>query len=181
MVIFKDIDLKSWYYILHPRPVTIVISGSWDDYSAMAASWVTPASREPPIAVVAIARNRYTYEKILMHKEFALCLLESRYAKAIHTLGSISGRDIKDKIAYVGLTKIKAKTIPAPVIKESIAIVECRLRSFVEAGDHDLILGDVNTVYIKSDIELLDTKLYKPLLHVGKNRYTESIERFIEV
>ncbi|MEM4789302.1 MAG: flavin reductase family protein, partial [Ignisphaera sp.] len=138
---FLECDMSTWNYILHPRPVVIVISGDWVEYSAMAASWVMPVSRRPPIVAIAIARSRYTYELILKYREFSLCVLDSKHAAQVHKLGTVSGRNIKDKIGYVGLTKARSSKIRAPIIKESLAVAECVLKNAVEAGDHDIVIG----------------------------------------
>lgn len=178
---FLECDVSTWNYILHPRPVAIVISGSWDEYSAMAASWVMPVSRRPPIVAIAIARSRYTYELILKYREFSLCILDSKHAVQVHKLGTVSGRNIKDKISYVGLTKAKSSKIRAPIVRESLAVAECILRDSVEAGDHDIVIGNVISTYIRRGLEIQNPKSYKPLLHVGGNRYTYPSDELIEV
>lgn len=178
---FEEIDLSEWHYILHPRPVAIVVSGDWENYSAMPASWVTPVSRKPPIAAVAIARSRHTYKLISKYREFALCILGLEHAKSIHMLGSVSGRDVRDKIVYAGLSKARARKISCPVIAESLAIAECLLVKDVEAGDHNLVLGEVLTAYVKTGVRTLNTESYSPTLHVGRNRYTKPGTEVVEV
>jgi len=178
---FTEIDLDSWPYILHPRPVAIVVSGNWEEYSAMPASWTTPVSRKPPIVAIAIARSRHTYSLISRYREFALCVLGLEHVKSIHMLGNVSGRDVKDKIAYAGLTKAKAKKVSCPIIAESLAIAECSLIKDIETGDHNLVLGKVLTAYIKSGVRLLNTESYSPTLHVGRNRYSKPLPQVAEV
>ncbi|MCI4435755.1 MAG: flavin reductase family protein [Ignisphaera sp.] len=178
---FREISADEWPYILHPRPVAVVVSGSWDDYSAMPASWVMPVSRKPPIVAVAIARTRYTYSLIARYKEFALCILGIDRAREIHAMGSVSGRDVRDKISYAGLTKARGKKVSCPIIAESLAVAECTLVNDIEAGDHNLVLGRVLTAYIREGIKLLDPNTYTIALHIGRNRYTKPGAEVIEV
>jgi flavin reductase (DIM6/NTAB) family NADH-FMN oxidoreductase RutF len=178
---FTEIDLNTWHYILHPRPVVIVVSGGWEDYSAMPASWVTPVSRSPLVVAIAIARSRHTYSLILRYREFALCVLGAEHAKSIHILGSVSGRDVRDKIAYAGLSKARAKRVSCPIIAESLAVAECSLIRDAEVGDHNLVLGEVLVAYVRTGVRLLNTESYSLALHVGRNRYAKPSQQVVEV
>lgn len=169
---WRSIGLDRWYRFIHPRPVVIVVSGrGWDDYSCMAASWVTPVSRRPPIVAIAIARSRYTYEKIAESREFNLCVLGVEYVDRVDYLGTVSGRDVGDKIGASKLTKARARRTRPPIIAESIAVAECRLRDIVEAGDHDLVLGDVLEVYVREGYSPGTIDGYPIPLHVGGDLY----------
>ncbi|MGB9759432.1 MAG: flavin reductase family protein [Thermoproteota archaeon] len=175
----KTINLNEWVYILHPRPAVAIVSGSWNDYSAMTASWTMPVSRKPPIVAVAVSKKRYTYEKIVESREFAVCVLGLEKLRELHKLGSISGRDVKDKIVSCGLSKIKGRKIKCPIIEESIAVTECKLSNIVESGDHDIILGEILEAYLLKDVEL-DTEKYNIPLHVFRSKYCKFSE-FIEL
>ena len=91
----------------------------------MPASWVMPVSRKPPIVAVAIARTRYTYSLIAMYKEFALCILGIDRAREIHAMGSVSGRDVRDKISYAGLTKARGRKVSCLNIVYQCAFCYC--------------------------------------------------------
>ncbi len=176
---FVNVDLDAWVYILHPRPVAVVVSGTWDKYSAMPASWIMPVSRKPPMLAIAIARSRYTYELIKEFKEFAVCILSSASYKAVHFMGTVSGKEIRDKIEAAGLTKVSAKRICSPIIGESLAVAECELVNDIEAGDHNIIVGRVLEVYRRSDVKMQNPSSYRVLLHIGKNLYTEPSEKVL--
>ena len=170
---YVPIPLQEWVYVLHPRPVLVVVAGSsLERYSAMPASWVTPVSRDPPIVAVAVAPKRYTYQMILEAKEFALCLLPADMLEAIDCLGSISGRNVRDKLAYCKLEKAKARRVKAPIIAGSLAVLECTLWKIVEAGDHNLVLGQIVEAYRQKDYNTCPQN--KPIpLHMCKDYYTQ--------
>jgi len=173
-VMWKNVGLDEWYRLLHPRPVVVIVSGKdLDDYSCMAASWVMPVSRRPPIVAVAIARSRYTYEKIVESREFNLCILGVEHVDKVDYLGTVSGRDVRDKISASKLTKAKARKTSPPIIAESIAVVECKLRDIVEAGDHDLVLGDVLEAYVREGYSPGTIEEYPIPLHVGGDLYAK--------
>ncbi len=167
-----NVSLDKWYRILHPRPVAIIVAGkSPEDYSCMAASWITPTSKRPPILAVAIARSRYTYEKIVESREFNVCILGVEHVDKIDYLGTVSGREVKDKITASGLTKVKARRTKPPIIAESLAVAECKLREIVNAGDHDLVIGEVVEVYSKANVRIGNIEEYPVPLHVGGDVY----------
>ncbi|MEM1873391.1 MAG: flavin reductase family protein [Acidilobaceae archaeon] len=164
--------MRNWVYLLHPRPAFVVVSGSWDDYSAMAASWLTPISRDPPLLGVAISPKRYTYEKIVSTREFAVCVLPWSLVDKLNFLGWTTGREVKDKIAASGLTKAKARVIGAPIIAESVAVIEAKLHSDIElGGDHRLVVGLVEASYVQRGVSPHDLQRYDIPLHIWRSSY----------
>ena len=47
---------------------------------------------------------------------------------------------------------VSAKKIMAPAIRESTAVIECRNLKDVEAGDHNMVVGEVIEAY-RSGVE----------------------------
>ena len=158
-----------WYYMLHPRIVAVIASSFNSRTSAMPASWITPVSVTPPLLAVAVSKKRFTYGLIISSHEFSVNIVPKRYIKQIHFLGTVSGRDYKDKIKVSGLTSGKAKKISSPIILESIAIAECKLLKKIETGDHDTLIGEVVDYYSRLEYK---SYLKDVLLHLGKNEYT---------
>jgi len=65
-----------------------------------------------------------------------------------------------------------------------LAHLECRTVKDIEAGDHRLLLGEVLEASIDPQIidqhGLYDLSRVDPLLHIGRNRFTTAVDRFIE-
>ncbi|NPA05641.1 MAG: flavin reductase family protein [Crenarchaeota archaeon] len=169
---WRSLEPRSWVYLLHPRPVAVIVAGTMERYSAMPASWIMPASRDPPVVAVAIARSRYTYHFLARLREFNVCILGVDHLRSIHMMGTVSGRDVEDKITWAGLTKTTAKRTKAPVIAESLAVIEAALDMVVEAGDHDIVLGKVLEAYVREGVEPGDPASYRVPLHIKRNMYT---------
>jgi len=171
-----------WYYILYPRPVVVVSASADGCESAMAASWCSPVSRDPPLVMVAIAPTRYTYELIKSSGEFAINILDYRFCKEVNFLGIVSGRDYPDKIERSKLHKIKAKKIKAPIISESTAVLECKLYKEISlGGDHVMVIGKVIEAYAKEPLKgIPDIKSYRTLLQLAGTTYTTTITSYIK-
>ena len=65
--------------------------------------------------------------------------------------GVYSGRD-RDKFADCSLTAEPSQTVEAPSIAESPVSIECRVRSCIELGSHDMFIADVTAVRIDEKI-----------------------------
>ncbi|MEM0385245.1 MAG: flavin reductase, partial [Nitrososphaeria archaeon] len=76
------------------------------------------------------------------------------------------------------LTKERARKIDTAVIKECIAHIECLLEKKIELGDHDLFVGRVVEAYCEEeayDLGILNTSKFKPILHLGRDKFTTTI------
>ena len=77
--------------------------------------------------------------------------------------GRNSGKLI-DKFKETGLTKKEASTIDCPIIKQSLAYIECSILSELDAGDHTIFIGKV----LKSE----EIKKGKRLYHTEGDKFT---------
>ena len=106
----------------------------------MTANWITQASFEPPMVVVAVENSSKTIGMIRDAHHFGVNLLQSGQRDLAGKLGRSSEQ------APQKLKGIKTKPAPvsgAPVLADSIGWVECRLMTTLPAGDHTLVLGEV--------------------------------------
>jgi len=181
-MVWTGIDATGrWYYVLYPRPVVVVSAHHKGLESALAASWCMPVSRNPPLVAVSIAPSRFTYELIIGSKEFAINVLDFQYYKEVSYLGTVSGRDVKNKIEKAGLTRVQARKIKAPIIGEATAVLECKLYDKINAGDHVIIVGEVVESYAKKPLQgIPDLEAYKPLLQVAGLTYTTSTSKIVK-
>ena len=97
--------------------------------------------------------------------------------------GRYSG-SLVDKFSVTGLTALPARYVHPPIIKECVAYVECRLQQEFEAGDHNLLIGEVLAAYAHEGIlnkdDLYDLDQAHPLLHLGRNCFTTPQAHIIE-
>lgn len=79
-----------------------------------------------PSAIVFVRPQRRTFDFLEEYPTFTLCgFSERKYQEIIEQLGSVSGREVPDKIARAGLTPVAAKRVDAPVYREAELAVEC--------------------------------------------------------
>lgn len=131
-----------FYYILHPRPVVIIGSGSFNEnkINFMAASWITPLSEEPKLIGFACYYENYTSELIKKYKQFSVNIVED--IDLIWKVGTTSGKEI-DKVKEFNIKVKKGKVLDVPIIEDCLAFAECKLYKETELGDHYFFAGEV--------------------------------------
>lgn len=107
--------------------------------NALAASWVTQCSFDPPLLLVAVRKPSRTYDLVKTGKAFSLNLLDKKDGRIIRTLER-PARSVGDKLGKVGHVE---EDTGAPILRHAFAYVECRVREIYEPGDHALIVGEV--------------------------------------
>ncbi len=136
--------MENLYRLLYPMRTCLITSRYEGKDNIMAASWVFPLSKDPPLFGISIAEKRYSCSLIRNGKAFGINLPHPELQEATVTCGTKSGRD-GDKFEEASLTREEAKHVP--LIKECPVSIECELVDEIKAGDHVLFVGKaVNTV-----------------------------------
>ena len=174
MIIPKRVE--KFYYLGYPKIVAMITSGTFENSNVMPATWNTPVSMDPPLFAVAVAPIRFTFKLIEEHGEFGLNFLPFEKAELVYKAGYTSGKDV-DKFEELGLTRIKAKKIKAPLLSEAITAIECKVINKVETGDHVLFVCEVlqtwvNPDYVDKDGRIVLAKV-SPVYHIGRKRFVK--------
>ncbi len=169
-----EMKLGMWYKVLAPRPVVLVTSVNEDGVSNAAPfSFVMPVSMNPPLLAFGSVPKRHTAKNIFKTKDFVVSIpgvdILNKLWKCAESLP-----EGQSEIEASGLTEIKANNVKAPLIKESVANLECRLFAHHEAGDHIIIIGEVLCAHIKDG--LINDGKYAienadVLMHIGKEEF----------
>ncbi len=148
-----------WYYILHPRPVYIILAEHAGSANFMAASWVMPFSEEPPRIVAALEKEAYTTELIKESAIFTVNVLGVEHIDFIYGAGTISGREV-DKLSILGAEVSRDTITGAPRLTKPrpIGVVEAKIHRLLDelAGDVYLVVADVVAAY--ADESLFNTR-----------------------
>ena len=131
----KETILKNMAHMTYG--IYILTTRFEDTINGMVASWVSQVSYDPPLVMVAIHPNRYSHDLIVQSRSFALHLL-SREQKGL--LARFKGRDAREKFASIDW---KVGVTGAPILKECIGCMECRIIERLSPGNHTLFIGEV--------------------------------------
>jgi flavin reductase (DIM6/NTAB) family NADH-FMN oxidoreductase RutF len=180
----EEIAVSAFSRLLHPYPTFLVsCAGPKGEGNVIAIAWLIPVSVHPPLLALAVQPGRYSYGLIVGSGEFTVNVVSCEKAETALWCGRRSGRDV-DKIAALGLTTAPGRVVGTPVlVEDGVAFLECRLQQEVEAGDHALFIAEVVAAYARPDFlrdNLRNLEAAPPLLHVGGNRFTTTVQETLE-
>jgi len=165
---YRDVPEDQVYRLFYPAPVYVISAALGKDEDALSVVWVTPVSLNPPRVGVAISPERYSYSLIRKSKSFAVNKLPFRYVQQMAFIGDVSKRYLRNKLDLSGLHIGAGRTSGVRIIREADAVVECKLVSSLEAGDHDIIVGQVTAAYASHEFDAIwDVRRHSYASYVG--------------
>jgi len=174
---YKSISPGS-YYVLHPRPVYLIVSRSSSGrLNVMAASWVSPISDEPFLVALSIWKGSLTYQYIKETGEFTVNIPSEKQVNVVFKAGSTSGREI-DKLGLLGLKAISSKNINTPGLEDMLGFLECRVVKEIDLDESTLFIAEVKAIHVREDLysrygwDLSKTRIL--LHHAGRGFTTSS-------
>jgi len=118
------------------------------DEHAMTANWITQASFEPPMVVVAVENSSKTIAMIRDAHHFAVNVFQQGQRDLAGKLGR-SSEQTTNKLK--GIKTKPAPTSGAPILADALGWVECRVVATLPSGDHTLVLGEVVAAGVEHD------------------------------
>jgi flavin reductase (DIM6/NTAB) family NADH-FMN oxidoreductase RutF len=122
--------------------VTIVTTRCGNEIHGMTASAVCCVSLAPPLLLVCIAKSTRTHQLITKGRVFAVHLLHQAQRELADRF---AGRLLDCDNRFHGLDVGQAVT-GAPVLRDSLAYLDCRVTTAHDGGDHTIFLGAVEDV-----------------------------------
>jgi flavin reductase (DIM6/NTAB) family NADH-FMN oxidoreductase RutF len=107
--------------------------------AAATVNWVTQASFEPPLVVVAVKADSQANAVIRSSKSFALNFL----GKGQGPTAFAFFKSVEDDGQKIGGESYRTGSTGAPILEAAPAFVECRVLETVEKGDHAILVGEV--------------------------------------
>ena len=137
--------------LLHPLPVVLLSSqDAQGGNNIITLAWVGMLCSRPPMLAVGLRPATHSHGIIVQSQEFVINVPAEDHLEAIKLCGSRSGRDI-DKFSACGFTPVPGSKVRAPLIQECAVNLECVVRHVVNAGSHDVFMGEVVAVQVSTD------------------------------
>ena len=142
--------------MLYPLPVVLAtVADKKGNTNVLTVAWTGTVSSDPVMAYISVRPTRYSYNMLRETGEFVMNLTTEELAFATDYCGVVSGRDV-DKFKKMGLTKLPAGEVCAPLIAESPVNIECRVVEEKPLGVHTMFLAEVLAVH--ADEKYMDEK-----------------------
>lgn len=135
--------MKILHEILREFPYGIYIVGvrgqDERDTNALVVSWLTQCSFEPPLLMLAVRRDSRSCRLLKTGQVFSVNVVD-------HERKDLARRFVKpsDQVGEkLDVESQPGEVTKAPVLREALAHVECRVHSITEPGDHAVVIGEV--------------------------------------
>jgi len=168
--------------LLHPmHTILVTCADKAGKANIITLSWAMPTSIDPPLVAISIRPTRHSYKLIQENREFVVNVPTMEIVKETLFCGRRSGKNYY-KFKETKLTPLPAKTVRAPIIKECVAHLECKLKRTFATGDHSIFVGEVIEAYANEDSFKEEFKIDKAKLifHLGGNKFATLSPEIIE-
>jgi len=118
--------------------IYIVTSKQGSEVNGMVASWISQVSFSPPLVMVAIKQGRRSHLMIEKGMVFGVNILRKEQKGMVSIFkGAIESEKKFSNIPF------ETKKTGAPIIKDALAFLDCKLTSMITPGDHTIFIGEV--------------------------------------
>lgn len=166
--------------LLNPGAVALVSAAHKGRDNLFAVTWNMPVRKDPGMVAILSGKRHFTYPLIADSGEMALNLPTENLREAVFGCGSVSGHKEEDKWTRFGLTREEGRVIGAPLVREAVARLECRICQVVDLGKSALLLAQIVAAdieeehYNEKDGGYTYASGLKLLHHLGGNRFSVS-------
>ena len=140
----RPLKLSKAFTLVEPGPVVLVTTNDGDKDNVMAISWTMVLDFTPVFAITTGEWN-FSYKALRKSRECVIAIPEVDLLDRVVGIGTCSGADT-DKFAKFRLTTVRAKVVKAPLIKECLANIECKVIDIV--ARHKIVVLEGVAAYI---------------------------------
>lgn len=140
--------------MVYPAPAVLVTAGAArSEWNMLTVAWTGTVCTNPAMLFISVRPERHSYPLLMKYMEFTVNLTTASMARATDWAGVRSGRDY-DKWKQTGLTPLPGEAVASPTIAESPLSIECKVKSVMRLGSHDMILAEV--INVRADSRWID-------------------------
>jgi len=142
----EKMPLSKAFTLIEPGPVTLVTTNDGKKNNIMTITWTMVMDFTPLFAITTGPWN-YPYTALRKSKECVIAIPTVDLIDKVVGVGTCSGIDT-DKFERFGFTPVKGKHVKAPLLKECLANIECRVIDIVEK--HSIVVLEGLAAYFDS-------------------------------
>jgi len=124
----KELQLSKAFTLLEPGPVVLVTTHDGKKNNIMTISWTMVVDFTPVFAITTGPWN-HSFAALRKTGQCVIAIPTVDLLDKVVGIGTCSGTDT-DKFEKFALTPVKGKKVKAPLIKECLANIECKLIDF---------------------------------------------------
>lgn len=140
----RQLKLTKTFTLMESGPVVLVTTRDGQKDNIMTISWTMVLDFTPVFAITTGDWN-YSFGALRKNRECVIAIPTVDMLDTVVGIGTCSGADT-DKFARFGLTSVRGKIVGAPLIRECLANIECRVVDIVER--HNIVVLEAVAAYI---------------------------------
>ena len=151
----RKLKLSKAFTLIEPGPVVLVTTHDGQKDNIMTISWTMVLDFTPVFAITTGEWN-HSFLALRKNKECVIAIPTVDMLDTVVGIGTCSGRDT-DKFAKFKLTPVQGNVVKAPLIKECLANIECKVIDIVEK--HNIVVLEAVAAYLDT------TRKEKSMVH----------------
>jgi len=142
----RSLKLNKAFTLMEPGPVVLVSTNDGKKNNIMTISWTMVLDFTPRFAITTGEWN-YSFRALKRTKECVIAIPTLDLLDRVVGIGTCSGKDT-DKFARFKLTPMPGRMVKAPLIKECLANIECRVVDIVRK--HNIVVLEAVAAHVAS-------------------------------
>ncbi len=142
----RTMPLSKAFTLIEPGPVVWVTTWDGKKSNVMTITWTMVVDFTPRFALTTGAWN-YSFRALAKTRECVLAIPGADLLDVAVGIGTCSGADV-DKFVQFHLTPVPSKIVRAPLIRECLANVECKVVDIVRR--HDIVVLEAVAAHIST-------------------------------
>lgn len=140
----RSLKLSKAFTLIEPGPVVLVTTHDGKKHNIMTISWTMVMDFTPRFAITTGEWN-HSFRALKKSRECVIAIPTVDMLDKVVGIGTCSGADT-EKFTRFGLTPVPGKAVKAPLIKECLANIECRVIDIVKK--HDIVVLEAVAAYV---------------------------------
>ena len=140
----RKLKLSKAFTLMESGPVVLVTTHDGQKANIMTISWTMVLDFTPVFAITTGEWN-HSFAALRKNRECVIAIPTVDMLDKVVGIGTCSGTD-SDKFAKFNLTPVKGKVVGAPLIKECLANIECKVIDIVKK--HNIVVLEAVAAYI---------------------------------
>ncbi len=140
----RQLELSKAFTLLESGPVILVTTNDGQKDNIMTISWTMVLDFTPVFAITTGEWN-YSFAALRKNRECVIAIPTVDMIDKVVGIGTCSGTDT-DKFAKFKLTPVRGKAVRAPLIKECLANIECKVIDIVKK--YNIVVLEAVAAYI---------------------------------
>lgn len=162
----KELPVSQAYRLLEPGPIVFVTTSQNGKPNIMTMGFHMMIQHDPPLIGCIIGPWDHSYSALRATGECVIAIPTVDLAEKVVDIGNCSGEAV-EKFERFGLTPQPARDVAAPLIKECIANIECRVTDTRLVDEYSMFILEAYRIRVDAD-----RKERRTLHHRGDGSFT---------